>query len=272
MDFDTEDTEAIAKAAIEYLIAQEKPFEASLLLRSKLSLEMVAWDIGFSISGEGEVTFEEYAAVLLVPPDRLDFYRRGLTEERSSSITAAIQEAIQGSLTGSSTYVKSLNIDVRMSVSDPFPEWRETYDNSLRGDDDPLNQGIVATASALFSWNGLQFRSRTEAVLAAALAKVKVLFFPLPAAVSEMKKREPDFLICADGKWGILEVQGEPFHPPETATKESERRRWFLQRGVKVVEFYDAGRCYNDPDGVVQEFLSILKRNCCRLSGILNGR
>ena len=41
MDFDTEDTEAIAKAAIEYLIAQEKPFEASLLLRSKLSLEMV---------------------------------------------------------------------------------------------------------------------------------------------------------------------------------------------------------------------------------------
>lgn len=257
-----QETEAIAKAAIEYLISDGKEFEASLLLRSKLSLNIASWDLGFPLDGsEGEVTIEDYAALLLVPPDILTFYRNGLTKERSDRIANAIKEALQSCAIGSRTFIRSLHLSAQMAVGDPFPEWHETYISNLRGDNDPLNQGIVATASALFSWNGLRFRSRTEAVMAAAMAKAGVLFFPLPAAVSEMKKLEPDFLVCADGKWGVLEVHGEPFHTPETATRESERRRWFLQRGVKVMEFYDAGRCYKDPHGVVQEFVSLLRRS-----------
>ena len=255
------DTEAIAKAAIEYLVSLDKKFEASLLLRAQLELQEISWDIAFPLSGEGEITLVDYMAILMVPPNRLDFYRKGLNEERSKAISNAIQEAVQSTLTGSSTHIKSLGIDIRMAVGDVFPDWKEAFEGGLRGDDSPLNQAVVATQSALFTWNGLRFRSRTEAVLAAAFGKVRVLFFPLPAAVAGLNKREPDFLVCLDGKWGILEVHGEPFHPPERATQESERRRWFVQRGVKVMEFYDSGRCFNDPDGVVKEFLSILKRS-----------
>ncbi len=256
-----QDEEVIAKAAIEYLISLGKEYEVLLLLRCQISIEQSSWDMAFPVAGEGEVEVYDYSVALSVPPDRLNFYRNSLSEERRKNIAAAFLEAIRGAIGTPTVWVRDVNVHVRMAVGDVFPEWRETYLTSLRGDNDPLNEAVVATASAIFNWNGLRFRSRTEAVLAAALAKAKVLFFPLPAAVSELIKREPDFLICVDGKWGILEIHGEPFHPPETAAKESDRRRWFVQKGIKVMEFYDATRCYRDPDGVVREFLTILKRS-----------
>jgi hypothetical protein len=176
MVMNEQETEAIAKAAIEYLISEGKEFEASLLLRSELSLNPTNWDLGFRLDGgEGEVQIADYAADLLVPPDILSFYRNGLTEERSGTIAGAIKEALQGCM-GSDTFIRSIHVSAQMAVGQPFPEWRETYVSNLRGDNDPLNQGVVATRSALFSWNGLRFRSRTEAVMAAALAKTGALF------------------------------------------------------------------------------------------------
>lgn len=95
--------------------------------------------------------------------------------------------------------------------------------------------------------------------LAQAFSRKGVLYFPLAAAVSGRRKLEPDFLVCnSDGKWGILEVHGDNFHPPETAAKEHERGRWFKERGVRVFEVYGASECYNDPDGVVERFLKLL--------------
>ena len=103
------------------------------------------------------------------------------------------------------------------------------------------------------------FQSETETRIAKALSEAHVLFFPLPAAVAGVQKKEPDFVVCADGKWGILEVQGDEFHPPETAAKEHERGRWFQNYGVKVFQIYSATRCYSNPDEVVAEFLKLLR-------------
>src|SRR5262249_43870307 len=58
-----------------------------------------------------------------------------------------------------------------------------------------------------------------------------ILFFPLAAAVFGGKAadyiREPDFVICQDGKWGILEVMGDWYHTSSTAVKDHERGRLF---------------------------------------------
>ncbi len=85
---------------------------------------------------------------------------------------------------------------------------------------------------------------------------------PLPVAVmgARAKYKEPDFVICHRGKWGILEIHGEEYHPPETAAKEHARRREFQELGVETYEIYDATECYNNPAKVVEQFLRLLSR------------
>ena len=72
--------------------------------------------------------------------------------------------------------------------------------------------------------------------------------------------REPDFLVCLGGKWGILEVDGEPFHPASRTVEDHERDRLFKQHGIRVVEHFDATKCYEAPQTVVKKFLEILKQ------------
>ena len=72
--------------------------------------------------------------------------------------------------------------------------------------------------------------------------------------------REPDFFICHEGKWGILEVDGAPFHPPERTAIEHERDRLFQDHGILFVQHFDAKRCFEDADSVVKQFLGLLRR------------
>jgi very-short-patch-repair endonuclease len=74
------------------------------------------------------------------------------------------------------------------------------------------------------------------------------------------KNKEPDFVVCENGRWGILEVDGEPFHPPTRTTEDHKRDRDFLAHGIRVVQHYDANECYQQPDRVVANFLNLLRR------------
>jgi hypothetical protein len=133
------------------------------------------------------------------------------------------------------------------------------------GDDDNqpgLNSGSLVSGGA-HAYDGLRFRSRTEIRLYDELKRRQVLFFPNAAAVlgDTGLKREPDFLICKNGKWGILEVMGEPFHPSATAMQDHDRARLFNDFGVSNIWFYDASRCYNTPVEVIDDFLKRLDSN-----------
>lgn len=74
----------------------------------------------------------------------------------------------------------------------------------------------------------------------------------------ERKNREPDFLICDRARWGVLEVDGEPFHPPSRTVEDHERDRLFRSHGITTIEHFEATRCYKEPDSVVAEFLRLL--------------
>lgn len=127
---------------------------------------------------------------------------------------------------------------------------------------DAHNQAVRATE--VFGWETLRFRSITEIRIAEALDRAGVLFFPnckvRLGPVGARKNIEPDFLICHDGKWGILEVDGELTHPPSRTAQDHERDRALKMHGMRVIEHFDASKCFEDPDGVVQEFLEILRR------------
>lgn len=108
----------------------------------------------------------------------------------------------------------------------------------------------------------LNFRSKTETKIFDALIKRGLLVFPLPVAVMGCRRqyREPDFVVCYNGKVGILEIHGDKWHPPETAAKEHERRRKFSKLGISVYEIFGADRCLDNPDGVVDDFLQAFTR------------
>jgi hypothetical protein len=127
------------------------------------------------------------------------------------------------------------------------------------------NQGIPIEGGRALIWKNLRFRSQSETRIAQALERVGVLFLPnclaRLGAESGRCNKEADFLVCLDGKWGILEVDGEPFHPPSRTTEDHERDRLFRCHRILVVEPFDAGECFDNSDGVVRRFLDILRKS-----------
>jgi hypothetical protein len=117
----------------------------------------------------------------------------------------------------------------------------------------------------------LRFRSRGEIAIYDELKRRNVLFFPNPAAVlgttaaeygADVKKKEPDFLVCLKGKWGILEINGDSYHSGVVKTaKDHDRARLFNHYGLYFVQAYDSQKCKDDPAGVVDEFLTLLSNH-----------
>ena len=128
-------------------------------------------------------------------------------------------------------------------------------------------QGLIAVSNqginAPHQWNGFYFRSKAEIKIAEALDSASVLFYPNSKArlnKDEVRvNKESDFLVFQAGKFGILEVDGKPYH--QTAANDHERDRLFKRYGIRVIERFEATRCWTDPDKVVQDFLEILSQS-----------
>lgn len=132
-------------------------------------------------------------------------------------------------------------------------DWRSYFNNSTEN-----NQAIFDFKdNNKISFQGLNFRSQAEIKIYEALLRKGLLVMPLPVMVMGVKEKykEPDFVVCYNGRIGILDVQGKQWHPPETAATEHEKRREFLKLGVSLYEIFDARRCYQDPDSVVDDFI-----------------
>ena len=142
------------------------------------------------------------------------------------------------------------------------PNWRAELQEIAHGRG-VHNQGVEIPGRSTVTWKGnIKFRSESERRIAIALDATGVLFLPncltrLSAGDSRITK-ESDFLVCRDGKWGILEVDG-PFHP--RAALDHSRDRLFQAYRVRVIQRYDWQECLNDAPGVVQQFLTLLEKN-----------
>jgi hypothetical protein len=214
-----------------------------------------------------ETRLDAYLDALGMPPElreqsRGDFHFIPGDAELAPIVRPAIERAIKAVLP-SEYYVKHVTPHVEMVDIDP--EWRNELLAIARGKG-ITNQGMeFRNRPPLYTWKNLRFRSKTEMRVAQALDEAKVLFFANSMArlgrVSAVREnREPDFLVCEAGRWGILEIHGEVWHTPATATADHERARLFKQHGIKVVEVYDATRCYETPEHVVADFLQIVRQ------------
>lgn len=245
--------DVLMASAASFLIDGGEEDAANVLLSCTIN----AWDSGDNwISGNQLLTGLH---IELTGPraayDVLNANRNRINEQVKAAIEAVLPPE---------TYIR--HFTARAELVDLDPDWRSELLEIARGKR-INNQGISYGITPLprLTWNNMKFRSRSETKIAAALDKAGVLFLPNCLArlgeKQNRRNREADFLICDRQKWGILEVDGEPFHPPSRTVHDHERDRLFRHHGIRVVEHFDANRCYQDPDGVVADFLRLLHEN-----------
>ncbi len=181
--------------------------------------------------------------------------------DEANPISESIYRAIGASVP---TELKYRHIHFRAEQISLDPSWRTELLEIARGRgvNNQLSDQIQARVR---TWNNLRFRSQSEVRIAIALDRAGALFLPNCKArlttPQGRENREPDFLVCYEGKWGILEVDGEPFHPPSRTVQDHERDRLFKSHGIRIVEHFDASECFENAKVVVDGFLDILKRS-----------
>ncbi|MCT7959042.1 pentapeptide repeat-containing protein [Laspinema palackyanum] len=113
-----------------------------------------------------------------------------------------------------------------------------------------------SSESVTHSWNGWQFRSQAEVKIAEALDRAGVLFFPNATArltTPDAKQNQPPhFLVCSEGKLGILVVDGEE--------DEAETSRLLQSQGIRIIHHYPVTECTEESDRIVLEFLQGLSQ------------
>ena len=111
------------------------------------------------------------------------------------------------------------------------------------------------------NWNGFCFHSDAQVKIAEMLDRTSTLFIPnsqLRLATPEGRQNlEADFLIFHQNKLGMLKIDSKSSH--QNATKD-EMCELLINYGICLVKYYDATRCSEQPDLVVQEFLEILNQ------------
>ncbi|AMV24112.1 hypothetical protein VT84_06925 [Gemmata sp. SH-PL17] len=145
--------------------------------------------------------------------------------------------------------------------------WFKVIPTLVPATESGLNNASFKVESTI-AHDELRFRSRSEIAIYDVFKSRDVLFFPNAAAIlgrhspEAFEKREPDFLVCHKGKWGILEVSGEPWHSGAISTaKDHDRSRLFQHYGLVCVQHFDANRCRHSPADVVDEFLLLLAKS-----------
>jgi hypothetical protein len=236
-------------SAATYLVEGQELYEASiLLLCTNLSLTRGST----FYSGNKEIT----DASIELSGNRAVY---DIFNNAEHNATKAIKRALVAAL-GPSYDLTS--ISCRAFIDEYDNDWRVKLLGVIEGKI-PLNQGVPIQDKPRYTWEYLFFRSPVEISIAKALDKCGVLFLPNCATrlglATCRENREADFLVCHEGKWGILEINGDTYHI--NSAKDHNRGRLFKLHGIKVFEPYEASRCVKEPEKVVQEFLELIRRN-----------
>jgi len=240
--YSSDECEYYLASAISYLVEGEEFYEASLLLLCNLSTHD-----GWTVGDDLEITVELLGNRAV----------HEIIQDEDNPATIAIKRAFQAVFPPG---IRVVTLTSRVSFTNLDSDWRERFLEIIQGKV-ALNQCKPIENKPRVTWEYLFFRSTYEVAIAKALSEYDLLFLPncMARFGKEGLNREADFLVCYDGKWGIIEVDGEPYHT--NAAKDHERDRLFQSHGIRVTQRYTTKQCIENPRGVVQEFLGLLKKN-----------
>jgi len=238
--------EKIHASTVQFLIQVNKNDAAAALLACTFELQEEEHDWGVCTS---------YGVLLRAPQ-----FVYEMLNDKEHPVRNAIVQALEAVLPFEAKLGYLL---VRANLVEVAPEWKAQMLDIVLGKE-VHNQGVSISNRTMIIWQNLRFRSESEKKIAEALDRAGVLFIPNCLArlttVEGRKNKEPDFVICHQGRWGILEVDGEPYHPPSRTVDDHKRDRDFRKYGIQVVEHFDARECYQQPDRVVKDFLDTLMK------------
>jgi hypothetical protein len=246
--------------AVRFLIEGGDEKAAAILVQSRLSVILrrihegsEPWhEMSFSVQYVVETTRAGYDALM----------QKNVNGARRDWDAHELGVAVRGALLAVTPPEMDVwDIDARFDQTPAVAGWRDDVTAFILGRE-THNQAPMSAPTKV--WENLRFRSESEKRVAQALEAAGAMFFPnCRARASEDESRrtvEPDFLVCWKGRWGILEVDGEPFHPPTRTVHDHTRDRVFKDQGIMVVEHFDASQCFEQPTEVVRKFLSLLER------------
>ncbi|MBA4544400.1 hypothetical protein H1164_16260 [Thermoactinomyces daqus] len=150
-------------------------------------------------------------------------------------------------------------LEITPQLSSAYEGWEEKAFCYLAGEGINNQASFDSSTYPMIPYDGMRFRSEAELEIMKSFLKRKDrLVFPLPLARCGPGRREPDFLICYQGKWGILEVISD--HTHQSSIDDAERTRWFQKHNLVNIQEYAEDDCKTNPDRVVREFLSWISR------------
>ncbi len=242
----------VLASVVQYMISAERNDIALALIPCSLQITRSR-----DFSSEGNID-----AILRGPQASYDFFQAIYSsqgEEVDDSRERFVIQIIEA-LLPLDTHLRLFAVGLEMT--NPDPEWRFEAAR-VAGGEIIVNQAPEIRGGQILWWNNLRFRSEPERRIASALDAHRLLFFPnCVARLSEGDRqvnREPDFLVCEDSRWGILEIDGNAYHP--SAARDHARDRLFRAYGIRVVERFTATECLSDAPSVVARFLGVLRRN-----------
>ncbi len=214
-------------------------------------------------------SFEPYGVAVGIPPSAYPYV--AIDPGIKRIIEDTLSQVVIGRLNdqnGNPLAKDAIEIAIRVKLLDADADWQQQIKEQIANAKNP-NQALISEKvfarerKQVIKYNEMKFGSQSEIRIAQELEKRKVLFFPLPLAVRNdtgvlyKDHREPDFLVCDAGLWGVLEVS---YHP-DRWEKDAEKYAWFKDSGILCVEAYTAERCYDRSEEVVAEFLGRLAQH-----------
>ena len=244
--------------AVRFLIdgGDEKP--AAILVVSRLNIRVNA-----DVFDEWEGVVYGVTYVVEAPRAGYDALKQLHVDELARDWNAhAVGESIREALNAvTPANIEVRHIDARFDQTPAVEGWRDDLAAFLLGRE---THNQAPGPGPMRMWENLRFRSESEKRIAQALDAAGAMFLPScrARATADGARRtvEPDFLVCWKGRWGILEVDGEPFHPSRRTVHDHARDRVFKTHGIMVVEHFDASECFEKPADVVRKFLTLLGR------------
>ncbi len=123
------------------------------------------------------------------------------------------------------------------------------------------NKTELSDSDNEINWNGFCFHCDAQVKIAEILDRTYTLFIPnsqLRITTPEGRQnQEADFLIFHQNKLGMLKIDSKS---SDQSATEDEMSGLSRDSGISLVKHYDANRCSQQPDLVVQEFLEILSQ------------
>jgi len=213
--------------------------------------------------------FDDEGVIINIPPSAYTYVNGDAITRQVLEKT--VIDTVYGHLFDQNGELIARNViraEFRVQVQDADADWRNLMKtmiaNAKEGNQGSVTQKVFERQKAQpLVYNEMNFGSQSEIRIAQEFENRGVMFFPLPLAVRRdtgtlwKDQREPDFLVCHDGVWGILEVA---FHP-DRYEQDKEKDAWFKKSGILCVEHFTAESCFNKPGAVVDEFLTTLAKH-----------